>query len=539
MQHTQSLFRLRYAVYLAVLTTFLVAGAVRAANAEQHPGKPFPRIATPTFIDPGPVPVVTVTGLRETSATISAYDQERLLNGHLLRRLGFGENKKDLKQVKKKGRVGFIDYQLNPSSIDDSKLDNMLLPPPDDFFDDYNHLRNWYLRMIFSKKQLQEKMTLIWHEHFATSNEKVGSGGLMHMQEQFLRSNALGSFRNLLIGIAKDQAMLIWLDNDYNDGNAFDDDGNRIPPNENFAREFMQLFSLGTARLNIDGTPMTDGQGIPLPAYTENDVREVARALTGWHVDYESYTKGVFEEWLHDDGDKTILGVTVHGRTGTDGANEVQDVVDILMSQPTMAPFISKTLIQKLATETPTPGYVQRVSTVFVNTNGDLKQVVRAILTDSEFQSPDVVRTQYKEPIEQIVQAVRALDGKSKGEAMVDWTYDMSQLLYYPPTVFSFYPPGQKGSLVNTALTIARDRVADEFATGWWDTYFTPAKLIKKYNLTSPQIAADYLEDRLLTAPMQTQAKNEVISYFGGSVTEEKLRGAIWLVLCSPDYQRN
>src|SRR5438552_188419 len=135
----------------------------------------------------------------------------------------------------------------------------------------------------------------------------------------------------------------------------------------------MQLFTLGTAQLNMDGTPITDSNGVPLPPYTETDVREVARALTGWHVDYDNLSGGMFESYLHDSDDKVVLGVTITGRQGDDGANEVDDVINILMAQPTNAPFISKTLIQKLATETPTPGYVQRVATVFQSSGGDIK----------------------------------------------------------------------------------------------------------------------------------------------------------------------
>src|SRR5205823_3278311 len=247
------------------------------------------------------------------------------------------------------------------------------------------------------------------------------------------------------------------LDNDYNSGTDYDDAGNKIPPNENYARELMQLFSLGTSQLNLDGTPITDANGVPLPPYTETDVREVARALTGWHVDYDNFSRGMFEPYDHDSDDKVILGVTVTGRQGDDGANEVNDVINILMAQPTNAPFISKILIQKLATETPTAGYVERVATVFKNSGGDIKATVRAILNDDEFISAGVVQTQYKEPIEQFVGPLRALKAKTQGGALADWTNSAQQMIYYPPSVFSFYPPGQKGNLVNTALVTERD----------------------------------------------------------------------------------
>ncbi len=157
--------------------------------------------------------------------------------------------------------------------------------------------------------------------------------------------------------------------------------------------------------------------------------------------------------------------MTINGRNGPSGAQEVSDVVDILMRQPTMAPFISKILIQKLATETPSGAYVERVARVFQQTGGNIRSTVRAILIDQEFYSQSVVRTQFKEPIEHFVGALRALGAQTKGEFMIYWSNAAEQLLYYPPSVFSFYPPGGKGQLVNTALVTIRDRVADDIVS--------------------------------------------------------------------------
>ena len=133
-----------------------------------------------------------------------------------------------------------------------------------------------------------------------------------------------------------------------------------------------------------------------------------------------------------------------------------------MMKQPSLAPFISKELIQKLATETPTPGYVERVATVFRSTDGNIKATVRAILTDPEFTSDAVVRTQFKEPIEQFVGPLRALGAKTEGAAFFEWCMQAKQLPYFPPSVFSFYRPGPKGSLLDTAQIIIRDTVADQ-----------------------------------------------------------------------------
>ena len=499
---------------------------------------------TPAYVDVGvrpPLPAAsprTAAGTEPSTASssVTAYDQGRLLAGHLLRRAGFGPTPKELRRVERRGLTKWIDQQLDPQKINDSTAERAFPPGSTKPDEDYDRIRRWYVRMATSRRQLQEKMTLIWHEHFATSDEKVHAGLLMSDQEEFLRANSLGVFRDLLIGITKDQAMLIWLDNNYNNGRAAE------PPNENYAREFLQLFTVGTTMLNLDGTSITDAAGRLVPAYTENDVREIARALTGWyvHFPYESNNAQFGPLW-HDEGPKTIMGVTLAGRAGDDGANEVQDVVDLVLArrETTVAAFISKSLIEKLATETPTPRYVSDIASVFLTTGGDIKEVVRAILTDPEFTSPAVVRSQFKEPIEQFIGAVRALEGETQGDALIDWTYDAGQLIYYPPSVFSFYPPGNKGTLVSTAYVLMREKMADEFVRGSEDTGFDPAKLLKKGKLKSTDQAVDYLSDLLLAAPLQAEVRTEIINFMNDELTDEKLKGAVWLILCSPDFQRN
>ena len=361
----------------------------------------------------------------------------------------------------------------------------------------------------------------------------------MNQQEEIFRKNALGNFKDLLIGISKDKAMLVWLDNNYNNGQAYDDNGKKIPPNENYAREFLQLFSMGTAKLKIDGTPITNSNGVPLKSYSETDVREVARAMTGFYHDYKCGQKVQFEDGYHDPEDKMVLGTKVMGRAGKDGAREVDDVVSIVMRNPNVAPFISKILIQKLATETPTPAYVSRVATVFARTGGDIKATVGAILTDSEFYSNAVILSQYKEPVEQFVGAIRALEGTTEGGDFIGWSYAAAQLPYFPPSVFSFYPPGKKATLVNSALVIMRDRVADEIVSSSHDTIINAAKLMEKKDLKTPDQVVDYLSDALLAAPLQPEVRKKVIAYMQGTVNDEKFRGAVWLILCSPDFSRN
>lgn len=528
--------------FTAALAAAWVSPAMASATAKPpsslvtgaHPGLDDPS-RQPSSFDTTNQPTGAVSGTtRVEAAQVPATSRE--LAGHLLRRIGFGPTEKDVKTVMKHGLTWWIDHQLEPSRINDGASESKLPRKPNNPDEDGNYIRRWYVRMATSRRQLQEKMTLIWHEHFATSDEKVVSGLLMNDQEEMLRENGLGRFRDLLITVTKDQAMLIWLDNDSNDGRGEE------PPNENYAREFLQLFTTGTVLLNLDGTPQLDDEGHTLPAYSENDVREIARALTGWYVPWPRRSKNTrFTQWNHDEDPKTIMGVTLPGRSADDGANEVEDVVDLVLQQrsTTVAAFISRSLIEKLATETPSPGYVSDVASVFLASGGDLKQTVRAILVHPEFTDPSVVGTQYKEPIEQFVGAVRALGGKTGGEDLIEWTYDAGQLVYYPPSVFSFYPPGHKETLLNTAFVFVRDKMADEFVRGDGETTFDAAKMIKKNKLRTPEQTVDFLSAALLSTSLRDEARGDVIAYMNGVVDEETVRGAVWLILCSPEFQKN
>ena len=464
------------------------------------------------------------------------YPRNKLLAGHLLRRAGFGPSPRELKNITEKGRESWIDQQLHPEKIDDSDVEPLLPAPNPDPIWDWERIRRWYVRMTFSRRQLLEKMTLIWHEHFALSNLKIHHAVLAQEYEDLLRSQALGNFRNFLAAMTTNQAMLLWLDNNENDGNSLS------PPNENFARELLQLFTTGTRQLRLDGSIVTDLAGNPVPAYTEQDIKEIARALTGfWTHNPRVAGSSEFSSYKHDGEPKTFLGTTIPGRYGAEGALEVNDVINVILTQrrDTVAAFISGILIGKLATETPTPGYVQDVARAFAESDWDIKVVVRAILTHPEFNSPAVVRTQVREPLEQFVGAVRALSAVTGGEKIFLWAWLSGQPAWYPPSVFSFYPPGQKRMLLDTASVMFRDLGADEYTRGYEDTRFDPAELISRYRMRTPERAVDALSDVLLSAPLQEEVRTEVIAYMRGQVTDDTVRGAIWLILCSPDYQRN
>ncbi len=562
---TQSRSLLRFVAipaFIATIVSFIFIADVSAKSKQQsRPGSEERSIATPTFIHTGRAPLPAPTGAAQSVDEQTVVDPITMEAGHVIRRLGFGPSKKELKIYKKQGFASYINQQLSPNSIEDNKAFNKMpnVSADIDKIYDSDMIRRWYIRMEWTRRILQEKMTWFWHEHFSTSMEKVGTAGLMLDHEDLLRQYSLGNFRDFLKAMSKDQAMLLWLDNDRNNGSNYDcsgtsDDGR---PNENYGREFLQLFSMGTTLLNIDGTPRLDGSGVPISAYTEDDIDNVALAMTGWVVPYPRKRNNTgWTDYRHSVCDKTLFANDVDGPpiVITSGATEQQHqmetdaIVDAILSRraDTIAAFISKEMIQKFVTETPSPEYVQAVATVFRDSGWDIKEMVRTILTwvdpntqTVEFLKPENMRSMHKEPVEYMIGAIRAFNSKMKDEASLGWTYDMGQLAYWPPSVFSFYPPGNRGALVSTAYVFIRDRVANDYVRGATKTFFVANKLIGKFHLLTPEDAVAYLEEKMLAYPISEPNRTTLLNYMEGTVDEVKVEGLIWAVMCSPDYHRN
>jgi uncharacterized protein (DUF1800 family) len=564
---TQSRSLWRFAAIPAYIAAIVfcftaVSFAEKKDKQQFHPRTDIPNVAAPTLIQTGRAPLPAPSGLvPPASNQPSTIDPITIEGGHVLRRLGFGPSKKELKVYKSKGFANYVNEQLNPNNIDDGKAINKMPNVPEDIDKIYDSdmIRRWYIRMEWTRRALQEKMTWFWHEHFSTSMEKVGTAGLMLDHEELLRQYSLGNFRDFLVAMSQDQAMLLWLDNDRNNGSNYDcsgvsDDGR---PNENYAREFLQLFSTGINLLNIDGTPRLDGTGLPIPAYTEDDIDNVALAMTGWVVPYPRKRNNTdWTDYRHSVCDKTLFAndvdgppiTIVSGTTEPEHQAETAQIVDAVLTRraDTVAAFISKEMIQKFTTENPSPAYVQAVATAFRDSGWDIKEMVRTILTwqdpntqTIEFLKPENQRSMHKEPVEYMIGAIRAVNAKMKDEATLSWTYDMGQLAYWPPSVFSFYPPGNRGALVSTGYVLLRDRVADFYVRGYNKTFFVADKLIAKFHLLTPEDAVAFVEEKFLANPISEPNRTTLLNYMEGRVDEEKVEGLIWAVMCSPDYQRN
>ncbi|HXF80590.1 MAG TPA: DUF1800 domain-containing protein [Usitatibacter sp.] len=236
-------------------------------------------------------------------------------------------------------------------------------------------LRGWWLReMLDTPSPLSERMTLFWHNHFATSQQKVRSPQLMYRQNVLLRREALGNFGALLHAIGKDPAMLVWLDNAGN---------RRQAPNENFAREVMELFTLGEGH------------------YGEADVKEAARAFTGWSLDRDTGTYR-FRPAFHDFGEKKVLGRS--GRLDGD------DVIDILLARPETAQFVVAKLWREFVSPEPDPALVARWAAVFRDARYEVKPLMRAMLTSDAFWAPASRGALVKSPVVLVAGTLHTFD---------------------------------------------------------------------------------------------------------------------------------
>jgi uncharacterized protein (DUF1800 family) len=425
---------------------------------------------------------------------------ERDKVAHLLRRFGLGASEAELDYYGKNGLSSAIDLLLHPEKVPTGpqftaeqfyRNDQGMIRP--------QTVRQWWTAQILTTTHpLVEKMTLFWHDHFATSGAKVNSGPLMKQQNDLLREHALGKFPELLAAASKDPAMLYWLDGQFNV---------KGKPNENFAREVMELFTLGVGN------------------YTEKDVQEAARAFTGWTyrqprrvsakaaANAPRRTAFVFDESLHDETVKTILGKT--------GNFDGDDVLAILCDHIQTARYITGKILAWFVVPNPSPSMVDKFATVFRRSGLDIKALLKAIMESPEFYSDAAVRTLYKNPIDFTVSALRAIGaanmtpegleaplGRLNPAAVVSQcTKAMGMELVFPPDV-----AGWEGGAgwVSSATMVERIKFADRILAGR-----NPGSKVPNLNFD-----ASFLINGL---PVE-EAVRKLVSVFDAPLPEAKIR---------------
>jgi Protein of unknown function (DUF1800) len=257
----------------------------------------------------------------------------------------------------------------------------------------------WANRMLTTRRPLEEKLTLFWHGHFATGQNKVRDCRMMMRQNDMLRARASGSLRELLVGILKDPAMLVYLDNGENV---------KKHPNENFGRELLELFTMGVGN------------------YTERDVREAARAFTGWTNDVLVFK---FDAAQHDEATKTFLGRT--------GAFNGDDIIDIILKQPVTAEYIAAKVYRYFVREEISDSVKKDLGQSFRESGYQMKPLLKRIFLSKDFYSPLSFATQIKSPVHMVVSTYKKM-GLDEVPTIPDFgrmTASLGQSLFDPPNV--------------------------------------------------------------------------------------------------------
>jgi uncharacterized protein (DUF1800 family) len=484
---------------------------------------------------------------------------------HVLSRLTFGARPGDADRVRAMGVKRWIDQQLRPAKIDDTVLTATLAAMPTwgqpvsdvaqaavvparvmpalnglSMSDSANRVKmaqllvrlraptlltdNFYAGKIIhaqlGERQLLEVVSDFWENHFSVYSGKMPSRtALIEWDRDVLRPHALGKFRDLLGAVAHSPAMLFYLDNHLS---------TRRGLNENYARELMELHTLG-----VDG------------GYTQKDVQEVARALTGWTIDRAREPSAfVFRPALHDTSAKTVLGHTLApGRGIEDG----EEVLDILARHPSTARYIAFKLARRLVSDDPPPALVSRAAAAFSRTDGDISEVVRTIVTSPEFFSRAAFRAKVKTPFELVVSARRALG------APADTTPQTARLIARlgQPTFGWQTPDGwpeRGGAWINSATIYARIKFGHELADGRVPFVAVRAWPDWKPLSASPlSVQVDGVVDGILGGcadPVTRETMLGIRAEGSGSATvaigdgEQRVRELLAIALASPEFQR-
>jgi uncharacterized protein (DUF1800 family) len=363
----------------------------------------------------------------------------------------------------------------------------------------------WLYRMIFTPHPLQERMTLFWHNHFATSITKVQSAALMQRQNNLLRSQSLGDFRELLQAVGKDPAMLIWLDSTIN---------RKARPNENYARELMELFSLGRGH------------------YSEKDVQEAARAFTGWFVVRDEFQVVPRQ---HDDGLKTVLG-----RTGTWTG---EDIPGILLGQPACAEWICRKLFRHFVSESQSPSerLIAPLALAFRAANYQIKVPVAMILRSRIFFDP-AVRRRVKSPVDFAVGTIRALEilkPTVEAASLAEACVRMGQSLYAPPSVAGW----EVGpAWINSTTTLARTNLALGLLSDQNEALgrrCNPKALAARNGFVRPEEVGRFFLTLLVAGPLDSKVRDSILKAAAASHPDSELaiRDAVRRILTLPEYQ--
>lgn len=430
---------------------------------------------------------------------------------HLLRRITFGPTKQKLETVLKQTPAQAIDSlldfdpQFDPFGDMIERLEGLVN------LDSGENVQKWWVyRMIYSTQPAQEKVALFWHNRFATSIFKVGNGYYMAGQIDLFRRNGLGSFRDLLNQVTRDPAMLVWLDGQTN---------RKGKPNENYAREIMELFALGIGH------------------YTERDVQELARAFTGWSI---RNGQGFFDPKQFDDGEKEIFGE--NGKFDSAGA------IDLILQHPEASRFLSRKLLKEFVHPDPSDEFITHYAKMLVSENWQIKPVLKSMLGSRLFFSDWAYRSKIKSPAEIAIGGALAVGGKINMEFVRQSMSRMGQSICYPPNVKGW--DGEQ-TWINANTVLVRFNYGMTLATQREFAKRTDVEsMLQSNGITSPEAVINHYSTVLLDGSIKPQErlkflvymdrneKNEYVAFkLNASTINTKVRGLIHLMMSMPEYQ--
>ena len=426
---------------------------------------------------------------------------------HLLRRAGFGETAAVRDRFARLGVEGAVDHLLDYERIDDSALDKRLASLAFDTAKPRDLMRWWLVRMVHTQRPFLEKIVLFWHGLLTSGFQKVGQGPQMFNQNQLFRNHAVDRYGVLLKAVSRDPAMLSWLDSRSNRKSA---------PNENFARELMELFTMGPGN------------------YTERDVRESARAFTGWGLREKSF---FFRAGQHDYGVKQFLGRS--GRFDGDG------IIDIVLEQPAASWYIARRLFEFFAYDGPSDETIAPFATTLRESGFSIKATVRRILTSDEFFSGRAYRAKIKGPAELVAGAFRTLGLETDGRGLDGLIGAMGQTLFLPPDVAGW---AGGSSWINSTTLLHRVNFAHHLSSAVRRQLQQqlPRARVEAYRADRQAriegMIALLLDGEL--APDQRRVLDEFIQQAEGGTKRHGVRqeadllsNVDYLILASPDYQ--
>jgi uncharacterized protein (DUF1800 family) len=476
---------------------------------------------------------------------------------HLLRRAGFGARPDELDTYGQMSIAQAVDALVNYERIV-TDVDSFIGKPgyvnvttrgqfaPQMTIIDSR--QRWLFRMVHTDHPLQEKMTLFWHNHFATGYNKIAGSlgategarylaakasedpGRVTGQIEMLRANALGNFRDILINIAKDTAMLVWLDGRTNV---------KASPQENFAREIMELFTVGVGH------------------YTEPDVYAGARVFTGWNLqrpgnaaDGSQHYEFIYNANQHETTAKTFSfpiypdgGRTIPARAAADGMQDGIDFINGLAANPNTARYLAAKLYRFFVSEFGAVNvtFVDRIANAYVQNQFDMRAVMREVLLSPEFWDEGAYFARYSWPVEFVIRSLKDIGwtGFSVNDALTPLS-SMGQTLFEPPDV-SGWRLGPEW--FSTSAMLARLNFAAQLAANQRFNLATAAKTATATG--SPDALLSFVTAQLTTAPLSTSVTGELDAYLratgawtgSDAQIQQKMAGLVHLVAGSPEYQ--